>query len=308
MTTRHPSGHTVPVAATIDRLVPWTLRAAWVAAGLTVADLLDGLEGSDGSAWTWLQIGLAVAWIVGAIAATFPAVRSLTIVRALFPLTVPVTIAGWIGGGGADSVAFALAASLVAATLAGTAEFGRDCVQASAYGAEDRHLLRPPPAYLAAAVISWLLAASAVTAGGSLLASGDALVGGALLTGGAAFAVWASPRWHRLSRRWLVIVPAGVVVHDHLVLAETLMVTRSELAGVVLAPAGTTAADLTGPAGGHALEISTRAPVTAVLAATPTHPGGRAIHLTAALVAPSRPGAAMRAIDRRRSPGPPVTR
>ena len=104
------------------------------------------------------------------------------------------------------------------------------------------------------------------------------------------------PRWHRLSRRWLVVVPVGLVVHDPLVLGETLMLRRNEIGSVALARASTEAADLTGPAGGHAVEISTTQPVTAIFASTPSEPGGRAIHLTACLVAPTRPGRAIAAV------------
>ena len=59
------------------------------------------------------------------------------------------------------------------------------------------------------------------------------LVGGPLLLGGRhwirrgarrrsplAVARWAWPRWHRLSRRWFVLVPVGVVLHDHVVLGR----------------------------------------------------------------------------------------
>ena len=66
------------------------------------------------------------------------------------------------------------------------------------------------------------------------------------------------PRFNALSRRWLVLVPAGVVVHDQVVLAETLMVSRSDVVGIELALAGTEAADFTGPAAGHAVEVSVR--------------------------------------------------
>jgi hypothetical protein len=219
---------------------------------------------------------------------------------------VPVTVVGWIGGAEATSAALALGASMVASAAAASAEFGRGSVQASAYGAEDRHVLRAPPAYLAAAVVSWLATTGAMVVAGTLLAAGRPVWGGVAGVTGTAMAIWSAPRWHRLSRRWLVVVPAGLVVHDHLVLAETLMITRAELSGVALARADTSAADLTGPAGGHALEITTHTPVTAILAPTPERPGGRAIHLTAALVAPSRPGRALAAATRRR-PAQPAT-
>ncbi len=99
-----------------------------------------------------------------------------------------------------------------------------------------------------------------------------------------------------------MIVPIGLVIHDQLVLAETVMLRRQEIAGMRLAASDTQAADLTGPAAGHALEITTVEPVTAIFAATPKQPRGNAIHLTACLVSPTRPGLALTAAARRRLP------
>jgi hypothetical protein len=97
-------------------------------------------------------------------------------------------------------------------------------------------------------------------------------------------------RFHVLSRRWLVLVPAGLVIHDQLVLAETAMLPRASLASLGLALADTQAADLTGPAAGHAVEVALVDATTVVLAATRAKPGGTALHVRSLLVAPSRPG------------------
>jgi hypothetical protein len=105
-----------------------------------------------------------------------------------------------------------------------------------------------------------------------------------------------------LSQRWFVVVPVGLVVHDHLVLAETMMLRRQEIRTLRLARADTEAADLTGPAAGHAVEIVTTEPVTAIRAARPSVPRGSAIHLTACLISPSRPGRALRAAGARQLP------
>jgi hypothetical protein len=80
------------------------------------------------------------------------------------------------------------------------------------------------------------------------------------------------------------------------------MLRRSEIAALHLAPADTTAADLTGPASGHAIEIVTHESVTAILAASAHEPSGKAIHLTACLVSPSRPGHALHGAVKRRLP------
>jgi hypothetical protein len=85
------------------------------------------------------------------------------------------------------------------------------------------------------------------------------------------------------------------VVHDRVVLAETLMVLQSEVAGIDLALAGTEAADFTGPAAGHAVEIGLRSMTTAILAPSKNTPRGTALHVQSFIVAPSRPGAVLRA-------------
>ena len=287
----------VAVSTTIERIVPWLLRGLWLVTGLAGSAALDGAL-DDGAGAAAVRVVLGVGWIAGVVAMVLPAVRSLTAVRAVVPLSIPAVAGMWIAGADDVDAVLAFAAAVVTCVVAGSAELGRAFVQASAYGAEDRYLLRPPAAYLAAAVLAWVVTAAALTAV-VLLGAERWVVAIPLALVGAGSAAWSAPRWHRLSRRWLVVVPVGLVLHDHLVLAETLMLRRTDIAHLVLAPAGTDAADLTGPAGGHAIEIGTARPITAVYAGTPDQPGGTAIHLTACLVAPSRPGRALAAAGRR---------
>jgi hypothetical protein len=105
-----------------------------------------------------------------------------------------------------------------------------------------------------------------------------------------------------LSLRWFVLVPAGVVVHDPVVLADTFPLRTAQVASIGLAPADTQAADLTGPASGYAIEVATTESVTAVFAFTPSEPNGRAIHLRSFLIAPSRPGRVLRSARARGLP------
>lgn len=241
-------------------------------------------------------------WLVGVIAMAAASVVTLTGVRLVVPIALPVTIGAWAFGAASGIGALAVGLSAAAASMACSAEFGRAFAQASAYGHEQRYPLRPPPAYLLAALVAWVLLVVGLVAGPLLLANERWVVGAAASVFAVATAVWAWPRWHKLSRRWLVVVPVGVVIHDHLVLGETLMLRRQEVAGVRLAPAETGAYDLTGPTAGHALEISTTESVTVILAASPSVPRGTVIHLSACLVAPSRPGRALQAIAERKLP------
>jgi hypothetical protein len=283
------------VSRTVERLAPWVLRLLWLLTGLAGSAALDGALDDSGTGPTVARVALGFGWVVGVAAMTVPAVRSLTAVRVIVPLAVPAGAAVWLAGADDVDAVLALGTAAVTTVVACSAELGRSFVQASAYGAEDRHLLRPPAAYLAAALVSWLLAAGGVTVGIALLADERWAIGIPISAVGIGVGAWSMPRWHRLARRWFVVVPVGLVVHDHLVLAETLMLRRSDIRGVQLAPADTEAADLTGPAGGHAIEITTAGPVTVVYAGTPGQPGGRAIHLTGCLIAPTRPGRALAA-------------
>lgn len=289
--------------SSIERLLPWLLRLIWVGVLVAGGPAIDGAtESSTAVAADVLRWVAFAGWTAGVVAMAIPSVTSLTAVRLIVPVSVPVAVIAVAGG--ADSgpgVAF-VAASLLATLAAFSADFGRPFVQASAYGEEDRHLLRPPAAYALASIISWAIWA-ALLIGAPLLLAGERWILGCSASVGAVLgAVLGWPRWHRLSRRWFVVVPIGVVIHDDLVLAQTVMLRRQELAGLRLAPAGTEAADLSGPASGHAVEITTKETTTAVYAATPKTPGGTAIHLRACLVAPSRPGQALQAAAARRLP------
>ena len=221
-------------------------------------------------------------------------IRPLVILAAISPLAALASVATAIFGATAIDVGLLAVPTIVAITTVFTADFGRYFVQSSSYGDEERLPLRLPVAAGAAAVAMWLPWAIAVIAGPLLIAARSWIVGGLVTAAAIAGVVLLGPRWHRLSRRWLVLVPAGLVVHDPVVLADTLMLRTDQVGTLQLAPADTQAADLTGPASGYALEISATETVTTVFAFTPQDPGGRAIHLTAFLVSPSRPGEALR--------------
>ncbi len=120
--------------------------------------------------------------------------------------------------------------ALASAAVVSSAEFGRAFAQASAYGHEQRYPLRPPPAYLVAAAAAWMLMSGGRTGWATCSlprSNGSPALSCACLA--IIIAVWSWPRWHKLSRRWLVIVPVGVVIHDHLILGETLMLRRQEV-------------------------------------------------------------------------------
>jgi hypothetical protein len=283
--------------------LPWIARAGWVAVAVVGGAAVESAVAGRSSAVAWTAaIGGWVLWAAVATALAIASVRSLTVARVGAPLALVAVVAA--GMGGAPAVDLVLLAVPAAVTVAGvvSAEFGRRFVQASAYGDEERFPLRLPVAAGTAAVVTWLVWAPALVAGPLLLAARQWVVG-ALLTGLAlAGIVFLGSRWHRLSQRWFVLVPAGIVLHDPVVMADTVPLRTGQIARLSLAAADTAAADLTGPASGYAIEVTLTESVTVVLAFTPAEPNGRAIHLSAFLAAPSRPGAVLRAAQRRGLP------
>lgn len=284
-------------------MLPWLARIAWIVVGVAGWTAIDELD-MDGAAATTVAGGAAAIWLLGVGGLAIPSVITLTVARVVVPISIPALVAVVAGDGEPTTatIVTAVTAALIATAVVMQPEFGRTYVQSSAYGREDRHLLRTPPSYLLAAVVAWLIGVGVGIGAMVAFARSTWWLGVVLIVGAAAVGVFSWPRWHRLSRRWLVLLPSGVVVHDHLVLAETLMVPRADVAGLRLALSNTEAADFTGPAGGHAVELLTREPVTAIRAPTPAQPQGTALHLRSCLVAPSRPGRALAAAAAYRLP------
>lgn len=283
--------------SSLARALVGALRLAWFALLGGLAVLGDVLAGHSRPVQVVATVMLWLGWSLTFLALLVPSTVTLTAARLAVP--VSVVVYAWATVEGAGALAAVLAAvGLLASVLVLSAEVGEVFVQASAYGEERRLPLRAPGPMLPVVAIAWALLVAAVVAGPLLLAA-RAYVAGALVSAAAAVLVGVlSRRFHQLSRRWLVVVPAGLVLHDHTVLAETAMFPRAQVRGCALALADTEAADLTGGALGHALELSLAEAATVVLARTPSHPGGRALHARAVLLAPSRPGRAIAIVNR----------
>lgn len=192
-------------------------------------------------AWGW---GL---WTVAVIALLVPSSISLTAMRVIVPVSVVASI---ISTGAA-----AIFASVVVGVIVSSAVFCDVMVQGDAYGDERRFSLRTPVPQMAPAVVAWVVLVIPTLVGSLGLCARQWTWAVPVTALGLVGVVIIPRRLHRLARRWLVIVPAGVVLHDHVVLGETLMVMRSRLAGVVVADGPDDAADLTGGVLGRRLDI-----------------------------------------------------
>jgi hypothetical protein len=282
----------------------WAARALWLALPLTLGWAIgDALAGRSTAVRITAIAGTWTLWAVGLVALLVPTTVSLTVIRVIAPAAPAAAVASVLGGAGAVPGGLSLAHSLVAFAAIFSADVGQRFVQGSAYGDEARFPLRPPGAYVAGPVpAAWAVLAACLGAGPLLLAARQWVPGALLSVLGVVVVGPLGRRFHSLARRWLVVVPAGVVVHDHVALAETALFRRSALATVGLAPAGTTATDLTERALGLAVEIDLTAPTeVAVNGAGRSAP--TAATVAALLVAPSRPG---RLLDECRRRGFPV--
>ena len=170
-------------------------------------------------------------------------------------------------------------------------------MQASAYGDEKRFALRPPVVLVAPILLSTMVADLSIIALPVLVAVRNWAVAAVALVGLYLSVRYLLPRIHLLSRRWLVFVPAGVVVHDEIVLSINLMIKKQDLAQIQLARDNSEAADLSALTWGVPLEFSFNKPLDVALSSI----GAKhlnsvsAIHATSIIIAPSRPGAVLTA-------------
>jgi hypothetical protein len=273
-------------------LVTWAFRALWASLPLTAAPALAHVFSDTSRAVQIVgSVGMWLGWIAVLTASLVPTTVSLTVVRLVSPGAVVAAFVSATRHASTVSIVGAVMVAIVAVGLAYLAEFGGVFVQGSAYGDETRFPLRPPgPLVVGPLPLGWALVAAAIVSGPLLAAARSYVVGAILTAVGVALAWIFGRRCHRLARRFLVLVPAGIVVHDHLVLSDTSMFRKSDVASVGLALDKTEAADLTGKALGNAVEIVLKDFDTVVLAGTPKKPGGTALHVLSVLVSPSRPG------------------
>jgi hypothetical protein len=139
-----------------------------------------------------------------------------------------------------------------------TADYGSAHVQAGAYGNERRFLLRIPAPVVLPTLITWALFATVLEVLENAVQSENYVLGIPLLLALIAMSWKFAPQMHRLSKRWLVRVPAGWVVHDDLLLAENLLVRSHNLVAINFALADSEALDLSGMTRGVPIQISLR--------------------------------------------------
>jgi hypothetical protein len=238
----------------------WPARIAWfilpLVAGPGLADALAAR--SDAVQWV-AQIGLWAGWLAGLVATLVPSTVSLTAVRLLAPGALgAVVLAAATAGTWDVSVWAGLAAGLLATLVVFLPTTGDVMINGSAYGPERRMALRPPAALVIGPVqLVWLVVFAGAVTGPLLLAARNWWAGVPLTVVGAVVVVLGGRSLHRLSKRWVVFVPAGFVLVDRFTMSESILLRTRQVAGIGPAPSDPgDAVDLTAGAMGLAVQVS----------------------------------------------------
>lgn len=279
----------------------WCARLLWASLPITAASAIaDALDGWSSAPADVAAAMMWIAWAIALVALFAPRPWGLTFVRVVTPVGVVIAIV-CAPSSTAGAAAIAIAFTLVAAVLALSPVFAQAAANALAYGDEERFPLRIPlPLLLAPVPVAVVLVAAGMATGPLLLADGRAVAGVVATVIGIPLAAFLARSLHALSRRWLVLVPAGLVVVDPLILVDPAMIRRQQVAELVpTAPA---------PDFGHALDLRLGAPGGITIRLAEPLPfarrrgrtDGAIVTTDVVLVAPTRRTALLTAADARR--------
>jgi hypothetical protein len=283
----------------MERLLPWLVRGLWAGLPFTAGPALAAAIGSSSRpvqlvASTLLWLG----WAVGMVATFAPHPLALTALRLVAPAAVVATVAAGVAD---EPSALAVAWAAVACAWTFAPAVGAACVNGPAYPNERRFLLRPPGPLLAGPLpLAWALSVAGIASGPLLLAARQWVLGGVVLVVGWPVALLLVKSIHNLSRRWVVFVPAGVVLHDPVVLFDPTLFSRQTITAFRPATAADTGSyDLSQRAPGLAIQLELEE-MTTVTLLKPGRREGVAIHATGLRFTPTRPGAVLEEARRRR--------
>lgn len=286
------------------RLYPWLIRAGWLA-------LPFGAGPAYGAAVHLhsepvrlaATVVLWAGWAVVLLGTLVPHPLGLTALRLCAPAAL-VAAAAAAAGGSPSGLAMAAAVGLTGAdvVLAYAPPTGALYVNGPAYPNERRYPLRPPgPLLLGPLELAWVVVVGAPVAAILLLAAKAWVAGAAVVVLGLPAALVLARSLHGLARRWVVFVPAGMVLHDPLALLDPVLFPRATIEALRPAPAGSDSLDLTMGALGLAIELVLREKVPM----TRTRPGRRGGEEGASarlLFTPTRPGQVLAEASQRRVP------
>jgi hypothetical protein len=288
----------------LQRVYPWVLRGGWLVLPFAAGPALGAaLHPHSEAVRLAAAIVLWAGWATVLLGTLVPHPLGLTALRVGAPAAAAAVVAAVLTG--RPSVLASVAALAVAAVDAAVAmapPTGILYVNGPAYPNERRYPLRPPgPLLLGPLEVSWAIVVGAPTLGILLLAAGNWVAGAAVLLVGLPVAFVLARSLHGLSRRWVVFVPAGVVLHDPITLLDPVLFPRPLIEALRPAPAGSDSLDLTQGSLGLTLELLLTEKVP-MARAKPGQVGGEQGASARLLFTPTRPGQVLSEAARRRVP------
>lgn len=278
----------------------WLFRGLWLILPFTVGSIIgDALVDSSDVARNIIIAAAWIIWAVNMVAIMVPRTQTLTLIRIVVPMVIPAAI--WAALESPDielATIVALVAAVAVTVFALRSTVGDLLVDGSSYGDESRFLLSTPgPILLGPVFILWALMAAGLLIGPVALAHGRWPIGVIAAVIGIGTAIVAVPIFDRLSNRWIVFVPAGVVLHDKTVLREPQLFDHLTISEFGPAPVSGPDHDLTLGALGLALRVRLTEPSSIVEnARTDTL---ELTQITGFIFSPNRPGAVVAEAKRR---------
>jgi len=289
----------------------WLLRLVWATLPVTTGGAVaHALESWSDAPRVTATVLLWLAWGIGAVAVLAPRPAGLTALRAVAPVFVVVALVVTIGGSAPTFEAWgAVAATVLAAVLVAGSQLALASATAVAYGDELRFPLRTPPAlFLGPLWIVRALVVAGVVTGPLLVADGQVLAGVAAIGISVPIVLFGARALHGLSRRWLVLVPAGVVIVDPLTLADPVLIVRRQIrtlrASDLAVPTDASALDLRLGASLGTVAIDLDEPLDVVRSARGRH-GGTTVRTDGLVVAVTRRSEVLAEAARRLHWSPP---
>ncbi len=280
----------------------WTARALWLLMPFTAGPCLAAALSP--TAHPFRTVASVLLWLgwAGALGVSLvPRSVSLTAVRILMPAGLAAT--GWAALALPDGVpvwkpALAVGWSALALAACLSPLLGDAFVNGSSYGPERRMPLRVPGSLLLVIPITWVVAVAGATSGILLLAAKEWVLGGICLVVGIPAALASVRSMHAMSKRWVVFVPAGFVLHDRFGLPEAVLFPRRMIRHLGPAPADSDALDETQGSPGLALllELTEPLPIGVRSGRDTLDP----VETQQLLFTPTRPGALLDEARRRR--------
>jgi len=185
----------------------WALRAIWIGMPVVVGAIIaDAIRSWSDAPRATASVLAWVGWTIVLLAVLVPRPLSLTVARFGLPITFAVALVAGLSGRSS---------------------------QGAAYGDEERFPLKVPPALLLGILPAAVgLVACAIVVGPLLLADRQWVLGTIVVLVCGFIGAFVVRLVHQLSQRWIVLVPAGLVIADPLTLTDPVLFPRARIAGL----------------------------------------------------------------------------